>query len=380
MSDQTDRKQFNRRCVLHMDSKSTNEQVKEFDELSWRKVKTVDSYRRQHSQSSKYLSVKLPDDLNDSIGYHTTCYKNFTAISITPEVDTFEKQYVLRSDVEGASPGLGIFPPVCLFCGNAKKSKGRHGKEPLGNCETQAAAKSIFDTAVSLNDVEMLARISGVDMIAKEVKYHHSCKRSYLHKAPRKETTALQVDSDSSGHDFAFKSLKDHITETLIEAEGAELLTSLHAKYMNHLGVESSYSANTLREKIMKTYPQLKQCKQSNKQGVIIYNAALCEETAVKRATFDHNSIIEAAFYLRGLIKDIQKTLCDLPETLSADILCKGQAAPPEDLLKFFRVLYTGSSGNDSFCSCKLLIFKEIRYPLIFFLFLLLYSYFYCRC
>ena len=101
-------------------------------------------------------------------------------------------------------------------------------------------------------------------MIAREVKYHHSCKRSYLHKAQKESTTALQVDTEASGHDLAFNVLKGYITETLIEAEGAELLTSLHSKYMDNLSEESTYAANTLREKILKTYPQLKQCKQSN--------------------------------------------------------------------------------------------------------------------
>ena len=123
MSDKSEGEKIKRRCVLHIDSKKSNEQVKEFDKLSWRKVKTVDSYRREHSQSSKYLSVKLPDDHNDSIGYHTTCYKNFTAITIPPEVDTFTKQYVLRSDVEGTSSGSGIFLSVCLFVGTPKNRR-----------------------------------------------------------------------------------------------------------------------------------------------------------------------------------------------------------------------------------------------------------------
>ena len=62
----------------------------------------------------------------------------------------------------------------------------------------------------------------------------------------------------------------------------------------------------------------------------------LSEATAIKCATYDHHSIVEAAFYLRGLVKEIQRKVLELPETLSADILSKGQAEPPDDLVKFF--------------------------------------------
>ena len=96
----------------------------------------------------------------------------------------------------------------------------------------------------------------------------------------------------------------------------------------------------------MKTFPLLKQCKPSNKQGLIIYNAAMSEGAPIKRDNFEHNSIVEATFYLRGLIKNLQRKICDLPETLSADIPTKGQGKLSDFLIKFFCVLYTGSTGN----------------------------------
>ena len=92
--------------------------------------------------------------------------------------------------------------PLRLFCGHIKKSKGQHGKESLSNCETAVAAKSIYDTVVSLNDVEMLARISCVDIIAKEVKYHHSCKRAYFNKVQKKGTSTLDTQADGTSHDY----------------------------------------------------------------------------------------------------------------------------------------------------------------------------------
>ena len=355
-----------RQCVVHVSTKPSSELIKIFDDSSWRKVKLADSCRRQQAGSSKYLSVNIPDNFDDSIGYHSTCYKNFTALSVPSEEGTSipsTKNYALRSSIETSSSGVGIFPPKCLFCGHAKKSEGRYGKEILGNCETEEAAKTIYDAAVALNDHEMLAKISGIDLISKEAKYHHSCKRSYLHKLPKEG--ALPKSIQDTDHDNAFKLLCQHIRETLVEAEGAELLTSLHSRYMKNLRENSTYAADTLKEKILKKFPQLQQCKQSNKQGLIIYNAALTETTAVKRATFDHHSIVEAAFYLRGLVKDIQKNVMDLPDTLSADILSKGQAEPPDDLLKFFCVLYTGT-GNKVIFETKNVHYPQLHCTLIY--------------
>ncbi len=91
-------------------------------------------------------------------------------------------------------------------------------------------------------------------------------------------------------------------------------------------------------------FPHLKVIKQSNKSVIILYNPALSADNGIKRANFDQHSIIEAAYYLRGLLKDQEKNTKNLPEPLSADIVAKGQAEPPDELHRFFRVLYTGST------------------------------------
>ena len=146
-------------------------------------------------------------------------------------------------------------------------------------------------------------------------------------------------------NDHAFSVLKRHIQETLVESEGAEFLASLHGRYVKELGVDSTYSAHSLREKISRTLPELKACKQCNKTVIILYNPALTEDGAIKRANFDQNSIVEAAYYLRNLVKHVEKNSENLPEPLSADALAKGQAEPPDYLIRFFTVLCTGSTG-----------------------------------
>ena len=189
-----------------------------------------------------------------------------------------------------------------------------------------------------------MAKIAEIDMIAKEIKYHHTCRRTYLNKA-KAVTSKQNIDADNvSPHERAFSILKSHIEESLIEAEGAELLISLHSRYISKLPDEnSSYPAASLRDKILQYFPeQLQQCKPSNRKGVIIYNNKLSEETVIRRDLFDHSLIVEVAFYLRGRVKEAEKHQ-DLPETLTPDLLLKRQGDPPQELQTFFKVLYTGS-------------------------------------
>ena len=57
-------------------------------------------------------------------GYHTSCYKNFTAVAkvmetpaIEPEVTITSKTGILRSDVKhvSSSTASGVFQRVCIF-------------------------------------------------------------------------------------------------------------------------------------------------------------------------------------------------------------------------------------------------------------------------
>ena len=60
-----------RRCILHLGKTTTNE-VKQFTDATWRKVQTAQVIRQQIVNCSKYFDIKLPDDFDDSIGYHSS--------------------------------------------------------------------------------------------------------------------------------------------------------------------------------------------------------------------------------------------------------------------------------------------------------------------
>lgn len=86
----------------------------------------------------------------------------------------------------------GILPPQCLFCGvNKTRRRGPH--ELLGTCETLEASQSIQEAALTLNDFSMFSKISGIALIAKEAKYHHSGKSAHLMYANRAKTNFTRI-------------------------------------------------------------------------------------------------------------------------------------------------------------------------------------------
>lgn len=345
-----------RACILHLRGKSKDE-IKAFDDHTWLKVKTVLTRRHTSSKDSKYFGIQLPDEHDSSIGYHKQCYKDFTAFSTANVAQdctsSSMSSHVLRSSVDHPqNTSTGLFDNKCLFCNSFSKSLGKGNRELVGRCETDEAEKKIKEAAEVLQDNPMLARLGGVDMKAKEVRYHHSCRRSYIGKARSRIGDHTAKSSRLTDLDAAFESLRDHIDVALVSDEGAELLTSLHSRFMVFLGEDvATFSARSLADKIMKAYPdKLNTCCINTRRGIVIYNARLSEEAAIRRAHFDEHSVQEAAFYLRSLILKMQRSQDDLPEPITVEALRSGQGPPPDDVLAFFRVLYTDSSkpsGNE---------------------------------
>ena len=76
------------------------------------------------------------------------------------------------------------------------------------------------------------------------------------------------------------------------------------------------------------------------------------EKADVVKHAFDQASnkeakVIETARYLRSLILEAKNKCNDFPFPDTADILVKRQVEAPNTLLKFFKVLYTGSVTKD---------------------------------
>lgn len=339
-------------CILHLDRKPT-EPVKPFDDQTWKKVNDIQNQRHSMYKSSKFFKIILPEQLDGKCGYHRICYKDFTALPCNTDMDVDEADKLsvatplLRSKVDHpttSTSAVGIFEPICIFCKKNRKTQGRNKPEETpAHLETKQGGQSIEDAARLLNDQELLAKISGQDLIAKELKIHHSCRKNYIAKSKRIKDPD-QTSTEQTDHRKAIDCIKSYVQQTLVDIEGAEKLQSLFKRYTDTLGSEdTSYTANKLCDRLINDFGcLLKICKRSNKEGIVLYNHLISPDIALKRADFDEKSLKETAFYIRKQI--LSSETADLPVPITVEAIKVGQANKPNSLTDFFNVLYTGTN------------------------------------
>ena len=237
------------KCIIHLGD-DTKEDITCFNDTSWDKIKSCDERRRSLFSSSKYFSISLPNDYTEDMRYHMSCYRKFTAVKSSNDshiTDDICEVPLLRSNITRKieTTNTGIFSEKCLFClGERKRKKGQFKYEMLGACLTEETGESIRKAAETMSDQEMLVKIAGIELKVKGVKYHHSCKRDYFHRAEgiSKTKTANTPSESRSSHSVAFEEVKQYVLTNLVEREGAVLLTTIHKNYLKHLP-ESNYAS-----------------------------------------------------------------------------------------------------------------------------------------
>lgn len=163
-----------------------------------------------------------------------------------------------------------------------------------------SATENIKEAASILNDYRMLSKIADLELIAKEVKYHHSCRHKYLKQAQREQSQQPKEQSfKRNSHVVAFQELQNHTNEKLAQVPGAETLKSLHVKYLDYLeDKQSNYSAQSFQAKILESFLMLKIAKASNKQGSVVHNQIVSLDDAIGIAFCDGHKRKETALYI----------------------------------------------------------------------------------
>ena len=208
----------------------------------------------------------------------------------------------------------------------------------------------IKDAAYTLEDQLFIAKFGDVDFIAKEVKYHHSCRKTYLNRVDRIHTGTSQEKSEQTEareiHNKTFETLTGYIETFVINERRAEFLKSIHKQYQSTLeeyGLDSStYPTHALRAKLQERYgKELTISKASNKEGSVLHHHTIKPEEAIEKARIYASSSdytpTQTALQLRLEIMKLFKTCPQLPEPVTPDVLKRGQAEPPSALMHFFK-------------------------------------------
>ena len=101
----------------------------------------------------------------------------------------------------------------------------------------------LYECAQNLNDGKLLARLSGGDAIAQELKYHFACltdlynrERTYFRATKRMEQ---ERPSEEDAHPQAFSEIVTYLVETTRSGEGPADIVHMYAQRLEQLGVDA---------------------------------------------------------------------------------------------------------------------------------------------
>ena len=177
-------------CILHVEDADSGSVVKKIDGNRWKKItETVDACKKWLKQT-KYgkLLINFPESHHPAFGYHTSCYKNFTAVpkalcsnpSSTEELGCKQTRSESRSQRGSSS---GVLVAKCIFCNCIKHNNFKvvTSLDPSAEIKIRMAARELHDEDLLLKTGSYVHG-SGPDFTALEMKYHKACYRTYLNK------------------------------------------------------------------------------------------------------------------------------------------------------------------------------------------------------
>ena len=247
-------------CCSHDEQVLKNEQMFLFNMESFSLCKKILQLRKD--SKLKYGNVELPDDVDETHGYHMKCYKKFTALS-KPQIEKLNKitggstimvsgkqktDRLLRSEVTSPVPcsSDGVFEKTCLFCARLEFQV-NYKKHTSNFCSTVEIEESVTHYARILNDEEMLVKIRDICFIAKEVQYHALCRSRYQMKAEyfagqeKQHLGQYDEETPSDWHQSretqkTFEIVCDFIDESILQNNKVQLLKDLNNLYLPALG------------------------------------------------------------------------------------------------------------------------------------------------
>ena len=359
-------------CVIHYNQNKSENHVVQLCNSSYQKIKEAAEVRKTHGRTQteklKDICSSIPEEYSPHChGYHRWCYKNFTNIS------RLLKRKAPFHDDDNAGPSTSkksrlskpsgtrvLFPAdKCLFCEKNRITK-KHQIEKLVKCVTKTAEDSIKEAASKKQDEHILGKVQDIDLVAREVHYHASCRKDYTREAERHGTAPKDEDEirKQTAHKAAFDYIVKYVKESIFEGANVERMTMLKEKYQQFM-LENSpqfynkdYKTENLKHKLEKEFGKDIQFWQPNYRSELVYSSHVPKgqavESAFEVAASDSKRLQEAALVLRRLIHTAYEESVKCPWPPSATFLKSGAIGPPACVKQFFSVVLTGKSQDIS--------------------------------
>ncbi|KAJ8379036.1 hypothetical protein AAFF_G00232050 [Aldrovandia affinis] len=230
---------------------------------------------------------------------------------------------------------------TCFICDKEAPSS------ELRQVMTMNLNNRLNECAQTLNDGKLLARLSGGDAIAQELKYRFACltdlynrERTYLRATKRLEQ---ECAPEEDAHPQAFSELVTYLVETTRSGEGPAVfrladIVYLYAQHLEQLGVDApAVNSTRLKEKLLSEIPEL----EAHKQGRDVLLAFQKDVGFVLSEASDYYS---EAIILGKAANILRRHMLDHKSTFDGTFheLCIEQAIPLT-LLQFVAMLEHGA-------------------------------------
>ena len=367
-------------CIIHYNVKTDPDiTITDLTDVSFGTILNCASVRQGQSLASQRLDSicqAIPHEFDElKHGYHRKCYQRFTnikrfsqkkdenetSISVPAKDSVPEKA---SSRISGRSTARNpisslLFPKTCIFCGLERRSiKGSTRKENLATCVTKEAESRIKEVAILSQNYDIIAKVEGVDLIAREAKYHESCRgkfiRPFSHSA-KKDTESKDplFGERRAAHDAAFLYLSRYVQKHIIGEGNVLRMTMLRDKYNAYMEENfpsfhnRDYPTQRVKEKLTAHFGDRINFQQTknNKSDLVFgsdLNAGEVIEVAFEAATSESRILKNAALILRNRIMGSQLQSSDLPWPPSANDFNSGFVQQPNELKQFLSFLITG--------------------------------------
>ena len=197
----------------------------------------------------------------------------------------------------------------------------------LHEVATFSTDQNIRRMITEINDATLMPKISGVDLIAAEAKYHLKCltdlRNRYRSQLTKKRQESCEEEDERIMESQAFIELVEYIENSVEDNKLLFMLSELHSLYISRLealGVYKTVNKTRLKNSLLDQFPDAQE-QNDGKNLVIIFTKAL-----------------------QGMVKDAIKKR-DFSE--DATILAKASAIVRRDILKNKGFNFSGSFTTD---------------------------------
>ena len=199
-----------RSCIIHF-AYTLETAITPLKDQSFSKIKNTAAKRLKLSDDKdKLIEIpsNIPTEFDSSLhGYHRRCYQLFILLpkpskrkatsSMCPD-DEARSTSKKSKRFPSASSTVLIPPDKCLFCGKDTMHVKRE-RHSLVTCMTIVAEQSIKSAAVEKDDEEIIRKVRGQDLRAREARYHNHCRRNY-----NRNKTILELKISTTLYVFLF--------------------------------------------------------------------------------------------------------------------------------------------------------------------------------